>query len=386
VTALPSLAAIVAHATALRRDLHRHPELGWREERTAAIVRGELDRLGLAWRACAGTGTIATLAAGRSGRHLAIRADLDALPITETSGVAWASIHAGCMHACGHDGHTAGLLAAAAWLKAQEAALSGPVSLLFQPAEEIGEGARRMVAGGALAGVDALYGYHNWPPVPLGQAVCAAGPVMAANGVWRATITGRGAHASQPQDGIDPVATAAAFITLAQQIVSRRTSPNTAAVVAVSTIHAGSVHNAMPDSAELSGIVRAATSPERDWLGVQLDATLAAACAVSGASYRFVCVGEDPAVVNDAACAGHAARALDLALGLGWAHPTVLPLMAAEDFAWYLDHVPGCFVLLGGGAPDGSAPCHSPRYDFNDGLIAVVARFVAALVGAPLPH
>ena len=178
--AMPDLAAIVSRATAIRHDLHRHPELTWQERRTAAVVRAELAHLGIAWSACAEHGTVARLAPGRGGRHVAIRADLDALPLAEATGCAHASTVPGAMHACGHDGHTACLLGAAAWLKAHEERLPGPVTLLFQPAEEGGHGARRMVAEGCLDGVDAVFAFHNWSGLPAGSWACPDGPVMAA--------------------------------------------------------------------------------------------------------------------------------------------------------------------------------------------------------------
>ncbi|MBD3816127.1 MAG: amidohydrolase, partial [Halothiobacillus sp.] len=200
----------IQEATALRHRLHRSPELSWQEHGTAQIIRSQLKALDIPWRACANTGTVATLAPNATGRHIALRGDIDALPITEQTVVDWISQTPGVMHACGHDGHTATLMAVARWLKTNESALAGPVSLLFQPAEEGGHGARVMIEDGALDGVDWIFGWHNWPAIPFGQAVCPDGPVMAANGIFEIELTGRGGHASQPELCRDPVLAAAA--------------------------------------------------------------------------------------------------------------------------------------------------------------------------------
>ncbi len=378
------LEAIVAHAIGLRRDLHRHPELMYREERTAAVVRAELDALGIAWRACAGTGTVARLGP-ESGRHIALRADLDALPLSESTGLPWSSAHPGVMHACGHDGHTATLIGAAAWLKAHESALPGPVTLLFQPAEEGGHGARKMIDGGALDGIDEIYGYHNWPPIPFGFAAAPAGPVMAANGEWRATIVGRGGHAAQPHLCIDPVVAGANFVQLVQQVVSRQIAAHLAAVVTVTCFHAGTADNIIPDSAELVGTVRAATTELRDDLARRTEIALHAACAPSGARGTFAYAPCYPATVNDARCAAKAAAALARVIGPERLAHDGLPLMGAEDFAYYLRERPGCFILLGAGRPGQTMePCHSPRFDFNDELVPVVVRLWADLAGVPV--
>ncbi|MCS6969610.1 MAG: M20 family metallopeptidase [Planctomycetota bacterium] len=374
--------AIVRHAIALRHELHRHPELSWQERRSAELVRRELSRLNIPWQPCAETGTLARLAAGRPGRHLALRADLDALPIQECSGVAHASCVPGVMHACGHDGHTACLLAAAAWLKAHEAVLPGPVTLLFQPAEEGGHGARRMVEEGALRGVDAVFAFHNWSGLPAGAWACPDGPVMAANGEWTAVIRGRGGHAGSPHDCIDPLLAGAHFVVLAQQLVSRATPPQQAAVVSVTMFHAGSADNAIPDSAELTGTIRAATSERREALAAGLERVLAAACAASGARGELRYRPTYPATINHPAEAARARAALAAALGPAQGVSEGFPLMAAEDFAYMLEACPGAYILLGTGHPE---PCHSPRFDFDDRLIPAAMRLWAALAGLPPP-
>jgi amidohydrolase len=373
---------LVAHAVALRHDLHQHPELMYQEHRTAGIVRGELDRLGIPWRVCAVTGTVGYLARDATGTCIAFRADLDALPLQELTPLPWVSTHDGCMHACGHDGHTASLLAAAAYLKSREAQLPGPVHLLFQPAEEGGHGALRMIEDGALAGVHTIFGYHNWPQLPFGRAACVPGAIFAANGEWSATITGHGGHASSPQLCIDPIVAGATFVTMAQQIVSRQVAPQDAAVVSVTCFHGGTADNIIPESVDLVGTVRAATTALRDELATRTAAVLAAACAPSGARHQFHYRPCYPATVNHPETTARAAEAVRSVLGPDAVAIEGYPVMAAEDFGYYLTRIPGCYLLLGAGRPGCPIEtCHSPRFDFNDDLIDVVVRLWAHLAG-----
>ncbi len=376
------LAGIVARAVELRHDLHRHPELMFEEHRTAAVVRAQLDRIGIPWRACAVTGTLATLAPSATGTHIALRADLDALPLTECTSLAYSSVHEGKMHACGHDGHTASLVAAAEWLKSRERDLPGPVTLLFQPAEEGGHGAKRMIDDGALTGIDEIYGYHNWPPLAFGKAACGPGPVLAANGEWEATISGRGGHAAQPHQTIDPVVAGAAFVTLLQQVVSRQVSPTEASVLSVTCFHAGTFNNIIPDEAKLVGTVRAATTQLRDELARRAEAVLVSACSVSGAKPHFEFTPCYPATVNDPRCAARACAAIERVLGPGSVDAAALPVMVSEDFSYYLEQRPGAYMLLGAGVAGRELePCHSPRFDYHDGLIPVVVKLWADLAG-----
>ena len=379
---------VVAEAIDFRRDLHRHPELSWKEFETARRVRSRLDALGIAWRSCAETGTVATLAPDAKGRHIALRGDIDALPIHEESGRDWASGTKGCMHACGHDGHTATLMSAAAWLKSHEPALPGPVTLLFQPAEEGGHGARRMIEDGALDGIDAIFGWHNWPAIPFGKAVCPDGAVMAGNGTFRITVTGAGGHASQPEKARDPVLAAAAITLALQQILSRRLAPQHAAVVSVTSIDARSFDTVIRDDAVIGGSIRIAEAGDRariNSLITEIADTTARAYGVEAATEIFP---RYDATVNHAGAAGEMRAALEAELGTDWQDQTLpVPIMASEDFSYYLQQVPGAFALIGSddGEMQHSEPCHSPRYDFNDRLIPVVSRVFARLAGAPLP-
>ena len=371
------------HAVELRHELHRHPEIGWQEHATADRIRTRLAELGIEHRACAGTGTVACLGAGRPGRHVALRADIDALPMEEESGRPWASTRPGCMHACGHDGHTATLLAAAAWLRHREADLPGPVTLLFQPAEEGGHGARRMIEDGALAGVDAIFGWHNWPAIPFGKAVCPDGVVMAGNGTFEIDVVGRGGHASQPELCRDPVAAASAIVLALQQVVSRRTAPQQATVLSITSFEAPSGPTIIPDRARLGGSFRLADTSRRDALQAQVSEVASRTAEAWGVECELRFTPRYHATVNHGPEAALFRDALVAELGAGaTATDTPLPIMASEDFSYYLREIPGAFALIGADDGEGrDVPCHSRRYDFNDALIEPVARIYSRLAG-----
>lgn len=377
---------LLSSATALRHDLHREPELAWSEHDTAARIRAELDAIGVTWRACADTGTVATLAPAAPGRHVALRGDIDAMPIAEESGVAWTSQREGAMHACGHDGHTATLVATARWLAAHEDALPGPVSLLFQPAEEGGHGARHMITDGALEGVEVIFGWHNWPALGRGRMACPEGPVMAANGTFAIEVAGVGGHASQPEATRDPVLAAAAITVALQQVVARRLAPQVAAVVAVTWLDAPSNDTVTPATARLGGSIRVPDIAVRDEVFALIAEVADATARAHGVAATTSTRTRYDATVNhpDAAAELRDALAPELAavFGGGDASPDIpIPVLASEDFSYYLAEVPGAFALVGAGDEH---PCHSPHYDFNDALIAPVVRAYARLAGAPV--
>ena len=328
---------------------------------------------------------MATLGGERRGRHVALRADMDAMPVVEDSGATYASQAPGVMHACGHDGHMATLMAAAWWIRAHEDDLAGPVSLLFQPAEEGGHGAKRMIDDGALDGVDVIFGWHNWPAIPFGSAVCPDGPVMSANGTFEIEVIGAGGHASQPEACRDPVLAASAITVALQQVVARRLPPQRAAVVAVTSIDARSTATVTPDRAVLAGSVRVSDTAQRDdvfrLIGEVADATARA----HDVEARTITATRYDATVNHPGPASELRRALDKRLGTAWlSTDTMVPVMASEDFSYYLGQIPGAFALVGADdGPDHREPCHSARYDFNDRLIAPVADVFASLVGVP---
>ncbi|ANJ66882.1 peptidase M20 [Halothiobacillus diazotrophicus] len=374
-------------ATQLRRALHRAPELTWQEHATARTIRDALTHHDIPWRSCAGTGTVATLAPTATGRHIALRGDIDALPITEQTGAEWASLTPGIMHACGHDGHTAVLMAVARWLKSREHELPGPVSLLFQPAEEGGHGARAMIEDGALEGVDWIFGWHNWPAIPFGRAICPDGPIMAANAVFEIELTGSGGHASQPELCRDPVLAAAAITLNLQQIVSRRLPPQTAAVVSVTSINAPSGITVIPETARLAGSVRVADTNTRALIGHLITEIAEWTAHSYGVRAHVVFTPRYQATVNHPEPALHYRGAIEFTLGADWCNSELpVPIMASEDFSYYLEAIPGAFALIG--ANDGAGhdePCHSPRYDFNDRLLDPVGRILASLIGVSPP-
>ncbi len=377
----------VASATRLRHALHEQPELSWQESQTAASIRERLTALGIPWRACADTGTVAVLAGSAAGPHIALRADIDALPIHEATGLDYASGTPGCMHACGHDGHTATLYAALCWLKKHEAQLPAPVTLLFQPAEEGGHGAREMIADGALDGVTCIYGWHNWPAIPYGQAVCPDGPVMAANGTFRIQVQGRGGHASQPELCRDPVLAASAITLALQQIVSRRLPPQEAAVVSVTNINAASADTVIPDQVVLGGSIRLTRDANRPLVEQLITDIVRDTALAYGVTAQAEMTPRYGTTCNHPQAAQAYRQALSGEFGPDWrSGQTLVPIMASEDFSYYLREIPGAFALVGADPGSGNAePCHSPRYDFNDALIARMGRVYAHLAGAPPP-
>ena len=382
----PDWKRMTGEAVDLRHALHREPELAWQEEQTAATIRARLDQLGIGWRACAGTGTVGTLATDRPGRHIALRGDIDALPIHEESGAEWTSARPGFMHACGHDGHTATLMAAAAWLKHHEMELPGPVSLLFQPAEEGGHGAKRMIEDGALGGVDAIFGWHNWPAIPYGKAVCPDGAVMAGNGTFEILVKGQGGHSSQPEVCRDPVLAASAIVVALQQLVSRRLSPQYATVLSVTSFEAPSAVTVIPDTASLKGSFRLGNSGTRQPLSELVAEVAENTARAHGVECDVVIHPRYDATVNHPDEAAEYRQALVAEMGDAVIDRELpLPIMASEDFSYYLKEIPGAFALIG--ADDGNDhhhPCHSAMYDFNDRLIAPVAAVYARLAGAPV--
>lgn len=379
-------------AETLRHELHQHPELGWQEWQTAQRIRTLLSAWHIPWRTAATTGTVAILNQAAQGRapHTALRADMDALPITEQTSIAYQSKVAGCMHACGHDGHTATLLAAARWLKQHEAALPGPVTLLFQPAEEGGHGAAQMIADGALDGVDQIFGWHNWPALPFGHLLCPDGLVMCGNGVFDIQLSGRGGHASEPHLCNDPVLAGAAIVLNLKQVVATHLPATSPAVVAVTSMLAPSGATVVPQTAKLAGSIRISDDATRATLTQAITEVVTATASIYGVHCEVTHETRYGATINHAEPAARV-RALWQQFGLhqselSVAAATAKPVMASEDFSYYLREIPGAFCLVG--ANDGAAhshTCHSPHFDFNDRLLPLVTRLFAALCGAPYP-
>lgn len=383
----PDWQDIIAEAIEFRHLLHRHPELTWQEEQTAVKVRQRLDKLDIAWRPCATHGAVATIAPKANGKHVALRADMDALPIHELTKVPYQSEIDGCMHACGHDGHTATLWAAAAWLKHHEDELPGPVTLLFQPAEEGGHGAERMIEDGALKGVDEVYGWHNWPMIPYGQAVCPDGAVMSGNGTFHIDITGKGGHASQPEVCRDPVIAAAAITLNLQQIISRRLPPQSDVVVSVSSINADAFPTVTPETCKIEGSIRLAQPELRPVISELITQIAQDTARTYGVEAEVVNKPRYEATINNPRAAANYRNVLAQEFGEHWEMSSLpIPIMASEDFSYYLNEVPGAFALIGMEQNNRfNFACHSPHYEFNDDLLGPVARLYARLAGAPLP-
>ncbi|CAA0125056.1 Hippurate hydrolase [Halioglobus japonicus] len=381
---------IINDAIAARQWFHRHPELTWQEKNTAIHIREQLTELGIQWRVCAEHGTVASLAAAAAGPHIAFRSDMDALPINEKAAVDFCSSEPGVMHACGHDGHMAALLGLAAWLKRHESQLRNPISLIFQPAEEGGHGAMKMIEDGALEGVDMIFGWHNWPALPAGVALCPDGAVMSGNGTFHMTISGVGGHASQPEICADPVLAAAATTMNLQQIVSRRLPPQAAAVVSVTSIVADSNVTVTPESVSLAGSIRLSDPQLREKINALIIEISQHTAAAYGVAVDIDIQSRYEATINHADAAQHYRAAFAAELGDGYADSDLLlPIMASEDFSYYLNEIPGAFALVGmseraSSTPDYDAPCHSPVYRFNDRILESVIRVFARLAGLPV--
>lgn len=378
----------VSEGIRFRQQLHAHPELSWAEQETAKQIRQHLDRLDIPWRACAETGTVADLATDADGPAIALRGDIDALPIEEQTGLAYSSRSKGCMHACGHDGHTAVLMTAAAWLKQHESDLPAPVRLLFQPAEEGGHGARQMIDDGALEGVKQIFGWHNWPALAFGKVACPDGVVMAGNGSFRITLRGRGGHGSQPEQCRDPLLAGAAVVQALQQVVARRVAPQKALVLSVCSFDARSAVTVIPEQAVLEGSFRLADPADREPLSDWLREISEHTARGYGVSAEVEVFPRYQATINQAEAAKRYRQALTEEFGSAALDADIaLPVMASEDFSYYLTKVPGAFALIGAddGKPHHDASLHRADYDFNDALLAPVVRVYSRLVGAPVP-
>ena len=384
---IDEIAAQAEDAQAWRREIHAHPELCFEEHRTSDLVAGLLTQWGIeVHRGLAGTGVVGLVHGrdgGASGRAIGLRADMDALPLQERNTFAHASRHAGRMHACGHDGHTAMLLAAARHLSAHRD-FDGTVVLVFQPAEEDGGGAGVMVQQGLFERfpVEAVFGVHNWPGAPVGSFAVSSGPVMASSNDFRIRILGRGSHAALPHNGIDPVPIACQLVTGFQTIVSRNLKPIDAGVISVTMIHAGEATNVVPDSCELQGTVRTFSLEVLDLIERRMRELSEHTCAAHGASCEFTFRRKYPPTINTPAEAAFAREVMASIVGAQNVREQE-PTMGAEDFAFMLQARPGAYAFISNGdgahreMGHGGGPCalHNPSYDFNDALLPLGATF-----------
>ena len=383
---IDSIAAAADELTAWRRDIHAHPETAFEEKRTSDVVAAKLQSFGIeVHRGLAGTGIVGRLTAGQGNRAIALRADMDALHITEQNDFAYKSTNDGKMHACGHDGHTTMLLGAARYL-AETKEFDGTVYFIFQPAEENEGGARVMIEDGLFDQfpVEAVYGMHNMPHMPVGQFAVRPGPMMAAFDVFELKITGHGSHAAMPHQGRDPVVVAAQIVTALQNIVSRTTDPLDAAVVSVTQIHGGDTWNVIPDSVTLRGTTRAFRDTVQDRFEREIRRIADGLCAAHRVRFDLTYERRYPATVNTGTETEQAAAAAEEVAGADRVDRDPAPLMGSEDFAFMLHERPGCYLWIGNGARDGGCMLHNPRYDFNDSILPVGASYWARLAESVL--
>jgi hippurate hydrolase len=390
---IDSIAQQASNLAAIRRDIHAHPELCFEEIRTADLVAQKLTEWGIPiYRGMGKTGVVGILKCGTSDRAIGLRADMDALPMQEFNQFAHASQHAGKMHACGHDGHVAMLLAAAQYLSKHQD-FDGTVYFIFQPAEEGGGGAREMIRDGLFDKfpMQAVYGMHNWPGLKEGQFALSAGPVMASSNEFKITIHGKGCHAALPHNGIDPVLVACQMVQAFQTIISRNKKPVDAGVISVTMINAGEATNVVPDHCELQGTVRTFSLEVLDMIEQRMRDVAAHTSAAFDATCTFEFERNYPPTINHPAEANFAREVMADIVGAD----NVLaqePTMGAEDFSYMLQAKPGAYCFIGNGdgvhreIGHGEGPCtlHNPNYDFNDALIPLGASYWVKLVEASL--
>jgi hippurate hydrolase len=365
--------------TGWRRHLHANPELTLHERETAAFVQARLAELGVPFTAgIGGNGVVATISRGQSNRSVGLRADMDALPIQETSGVPHASTNPGVMHACGHDGHTTSLLGAAALLAA-DTTWSGTVQFIFQPAEEGGGGAKSMIADGLFERfpMERIFGYHNWPGLEAGTVAVHDGPVMAAGNRVYFTITGHGGHAALPHLTRDPMIASAHLLLALQSIVSRSVDPLDSAVVTIATMQAGSAANQIASHAVMRGTMRTLRNDVRDHVEQAIQRIAEGVARTCDVSIDVEIPRGNPVTENSPAerdLAGEAVVSAGLKLRRDMA-----PAMTGEDFAWFLGQRPGAFVWIGNGSSDGGRELHNANYDFNDAILPAAAGYLASV-------
>jgi amidohydrolase len=370
---------LVEPLVAFRRDIHAHPELAYDEHRTSALITEALGELGLeVHTGIGGTGVVAVLQAGHSGRTIGLRADMDALPIHEETGLPYASRNPGVFHGCGHDGHVVMLLGAAQHL-AGNRTFDGTVYFIFQPAEEGHAGARAMVEDGLFERFpcDRIFALHNWPDLPAGTIATRPGAIMAAADKFEIVVEGQGGHAAMPHRTPDAILAASHIVTQLNELVSRRIPPMSPAVLSVTQISGGSSHNVLPATVRIVGTVRTFDPAVQDRIEASLRQVAEGVALASGASAAVTYQRYYPATVNDAEAAE---EALVAAASIGPAQLAPEPAFTSEDFGFMLQVCKGAYIWLGQGRGDGDVPLHNPHYDFNDAVLATGIRLHVALV------
>lgn len=364
-----------------RRHFHRHPELSFMEKGTSAKIAGILQKLGIETTVnVGGFGLVAHIRGELPGKTVALRADMDALPIQDEKTCEYASQQPGVMHACGHDGHTATLLALAEYYSRTKAKLRGEIRLIFQPAEEVCPGgAKSMIEEGALDGVDVIYGVHLWTPVPVGTVASAPGPLMASTDEFFIDVQGRGGHGGMPHKTVDSVVAASALVLQLQSVVSRSVDPLDPAVVTIGSIQGGTAQNIIADRCRLSGTVRCFREETRALIRERIHGLAQNTAAAYGAEAHINYMMGYPSLVNDE---GEYRRFMQVAPGVFGLRAELSPkIMPAEDFAYYLQQVPGSFMLVGAGNPEKGAiyPHHHPKFDIDEDAMLHAAGLLAAM-------
>jgi amidohydrolase len=378
----------------IRRDIHAHPELCFEEKRTSEVVAQKLTEWGIpVLRGMGVTGVVGVIKKGNGNRAVGLRADMDALPVQEINTFPHASRHTGKMHACGHDGHVAMLLGAARYLS-EHGQFDGTVYVIFQPAEEGGGGAKRMMDDGLFTQcpMEAVFGMHNWPGVAVGAFGVTPGPMMASSNEFEVTVKGKGAHAAQPHKGIDPIMIAVQIAQSWQTIITRNKNPLDAGVLSITQIHAGSATNIIPDEATMIGTVRTFTMGALDLIEQRMRAIAEHTAAAFDAQVDFQFNRNYPPLINHAKETAFAVEVMQSIVGAENVDAQVEPTMGAEDFAFMLQKKPGCYVFIGNGDGEhrhsghGLGPCnlHNPSYDFNDELLPIGSTYWVRLAEAYL--
>ncbi len=365
-----------------RREIHAHPELAYQEHRTADFVAAKLESFGIAIvRGLGKTGVVGTIKTGNSDRAIGLRADMDALPLAEMNEFAHRSQHPGVMHACGHDGHTAMLLAAAEHLAATRD-FDGIVHFIFQPAEEGEAGAKAMMDDGLFEDfpMEAVYGLHNWPGLAVGKMAMRAGAAMAAMDIFEVKVHGQGGHAALPHLAIDPIVVAAQLVSAWQTVVARNVKAIDPAVLTVTQFHAGEAWNVIPETVVLRGTVRCFSQSVRATIESRMRQLAEGLCAAHGCRLEWWYEKRFPPTVNSPEETQTAARAAQAVVGHEAVNTEVEPVTGSEDFGYMLEAKPGCYAFIGNGPGSGGCLLHSPTFDFNDDIIPIGASYWVRLV------
>ncbi len=365
------------YVISMRREFHKNPELSWKEIRTSKRIKEELDKMGIPWKSCAETGIVATIKGALPGAVVGLRADMDALPVSEKNDVSYKSVNKDVMHACGHDGHSAMLLGTARALKAVQKDLTGTVKLLFQPAEETGGGAKLMIEEGALEGIDAILGIHLWNDIPAGKMNIESGPRMASGDCVFIDFIGKGGHGSLPNQTVDPIVVASAFVMNSQAVLSREKSPLESVVFTIGDFKAGTRFNVIPEKAHMEGTFRCFSEEAREQTAKAITRYAETTAETYGAKALVTINKVMPATINDVSVAAVARAAATKIVG---EENLVLQekTTGSEDMAYYLQKIPGAIAFVGSGYEEEgrSFPHHHPRFDINEeGLANGVALY-----------